>query len=320
MSLVIVFRPLLLLLCVALGACITGRDPGDPSEWDGGTGTIPGEWLNVIQVDLPVSFMMGSPPAELCRHKSYLETHHKVTLTHRFTVAATEVTQAQFKKVRGYNPSDFTDGGANRPVEQVNWHEAAAYCNQLSQIGGLSQCYSCNGDNPKELSCQTASAFRGGIKTIYHCPGYRLPTEAEWEYAYRAGTSGPLYQGTLTKCGFDTAAGAIAWYSGNSTYPAESAGTREVGLKAKNPWGLYDMAGNVYEWIHDYYKVDLGMAPVTDPLPTASDPGVYVDRRPLRGGGWLSDAEDLRAAARGRNVATTRNYDIGFRCVRTTTP
>ena len=205
-------------------------------------------------------------------------------------------------------------------MEQGNWHEAARYCNQLSRIRKLALCYTCSGKGYPELSCMTASAFRGGAKNIYNCPGYRLPTEAEWEYAYRAGTTSALYNGAITKCGTDDKAGAIAWYRWNAGTHASTAGTRSVGLKGKNPRGLYDMAGNVYEWAHDYFRLDLGAAAVTNPVPTASDPGVLVDRRPLRGGGWLSDAQGVRAASRARNMATFRNYDIGFRCVRTLNP
>ena len=313
----------LLCCCIILGACITGKDPVNPYA-EGGVPngkTVPGEWLEVVKTTTTVSFMMGSPAGEPCRDTgSYAETHHQVTLTHGFEISATEVTQGHFKQVRGYNPSKFTEGGANRPVEQVNWHEAARYCNELSRARKLALCYACSGQQYPELSCMTASTFRGGPKTIYHCPGYRLPTEAEWEYAYRAGTTSALYNGGITECGTDPNAGAIAWYRWNAGTHASTAGTRSVGLKLKNARGLYDMAGNVYEWAHDYWVSSLGSKAVTDPVPTASDPGVLVDRRPLRGGGWLSDAEDVRAAARGRNMATFRNYDIGFRCVRTLNP
>ncbi len=134
------------LLCgVALGACITGKDPVDPYS-EGGVpsgGTVPGEWLEVVKASATASFMMGSPQNEPCRGSGGSpETRHQVTLTHGFEISATEVTQSQFKKVRGYNPSKFIEGGANRPVEQVNWHEAARYCNELSRARKLALCYS----------------------------------------------------------------------------------------------------------------------------------------------------------------------------------
>ena len=254
--------------------------------------------------DIPAgSFTMGSPSTESCRGID--ETQHKVTLTRGFQMSATEVPQGAFEELLGYNPSSFTDCGADCPVEQVSWHEAAAYCNALSDLDGRTPCYNCSGSGTN-VTCQEHGAFTGS--KLYQCPGYRLPTEAEWEYAYRAGTTTAFYNGAISSCfGSDDNAGKIGWYSSNAggtTHPA--------GQKDPNAWGLHDMAGNVWEWCHDGYKQDLGSAPATDPVFAGSS-------RVLRGGSWYNNPLTLRAAFRLNNLTpSNRNYfAVGFRCSRT---
>lgn len=149
------------------------------------------------------------------------------------------------------------------PVEYVNWNEAATYCNALSSQKGLDQCYTCTGSGPS-VTCSEATAY-SGIK-IFDCPGYRLPTDAEWEYAYRAGSTTAFYpsdgnSGTITDCDNDPNADKIGWYRYNSavTYAGcenlsssggdPCSGPHPVGQKAPNAWGLYDMGGNVYEYL-----------------------------------------------------------------------
>ena len=180
------------------------------------------------------------------------ETEHSVTITRVFCMKATEVTQGEWQSVMGNNPSYFKDCGANCPVEQVNWDDAAGYANALSRREGLPECYA-------------GSTFSG-----LTCAGYRLPTEAEWEYTASAGNTGPTYGDRES----------VAWYNLNS-----GGATHPVGQKQPNAWGLYDMLGNVGEWTGDWY--DTYPATVTDPTgPTTS----YA--RVVRGGSWMSGDRD----------------------------
>ena len=256
------------------------------------------------------TFQMGSPTSEKCREVGMAkESLHKVTLTNDFQIQDIEVTQGQFKALMAYNPSKFTSCGIDCPVEQVDWHEAAAYCNALSAKQGLDNCYACTGSG-SSVSCTVPSSYSGS--KIYNCPGFRLPTEAEWEYAYRAGTATAFYNGPVvaTSCGLaDSNLDKIGWYklnSNNSPHP--------VRKKQPNIWGLYDMAGNLDEWVHDCYQQDLGTAAVTDPW----GPSSCGTSRGVRGGSWATlNVGRMRAAFRTGHTATdTWNY-VGFRPVRT---
>ena len=256
------------------------------------------------------TFQMGSPTTEKCRQVGLAkETQHRVTLTNSFVIQDVEVTQGQFKALMNYNPSKFTTCGTDCPVEQVSWHEAAAYCNALSKKQGIESCYTCTGSGTK-VTCQVSSSYS---KTrIYHCPGYRLPTEAEWEYAYRAGTTTAFYNGTVvaTSCGSaDSNLDKIGWYKLNSKNTSHP-----VGKKQANAWSLYDMAGNIEEWVNDCYQADLGSTTVTDP----TGPSSCGTGRVIRGGSWpTSNVGRMRAAFRNSIKATdTWNY-AGFRPVRT---
>jgi formylglycine-generating enzyme required for sulfatase activity len=194
-------------------------------------------------------------------------------------------------------------------VETVTWHEAAAYCNALSKKSGLSSCYSCRGSGP-EVQCKAADALRG--RRIYDCPGYRLPTDAEWEYACRAGTTTAYYNGespveTRVSCvKEDPVAGAIGWYcqnAGRRTHP--------VGGKQPNAWGLHDMAGNVWEWCHDQYLAVL-KADATDPWGIQDSP-----MRVARGGSWRYYSRGMRSANRAWYTPGYRGARHGFRPART---
>jgi len=251
-------------------------------------------------------FQMGSPKTENCHLSN--EEKHQVTLSNRFEIQATDATQGDFTAVMSYSPSSFSACGSSCPVETINWHEAAAYCNALSNAAGLTQCYACSG-SLKTVTCNEAPIAKG--KAIYTCQGYRLPTDAEWEYAYRAGTTSALHNGSnVSNClTTDTEVDKIGWYKGNS-----SAKTHPTGKKLANKWGLFDMAGNVFNWCHEPYQDKLGTSAVSDPLGTGTKPLI-------RGGSWNGYPRDLRAAYRlYDNTPTVRKTGVGVRCVRTLIP
>ena len=247
-------------------------------------------------------FTMGSPKGEPCRGGD--ETQHQVTLSRAFELMATEVTQQQFKSLMGHNPSYFSSCGKDCPVDYLSWHMAASYCNALSAAQGRPQCYYCKG-GPTSVTCEERKTYAGGA--IYGCPGYRLPTEAEWEYAYRAGTSSPLYNGPVTHCyNKDPGVAKIAWYGGNAGNTPHTVGGRQP-----NAWGLYDMAGNVTEYVHDRFIKQLGAAAVKDPA-GGSDPS----RRGFRGGDCSRPPAMVRAAFRLNGSPATRYSYLGVRCAR----
>jgi len=257
---------------------------------------VPTTWISIK----PGSFVMGSPTDEACRDPD--ETAHTVTITRAFALAQTEVTQKQFRSLMGYDPSYRQGCGDDCPVEWVSWHEAAAYCSALSKAKGLPTCYSCAGTAAK-ATCQPTT------QAITSCKGYRLPTEAEWEYAARAGTSTALHAGAITSCmALDSTANTIAWYKSNS-----GGGTHPVKQKAANSWQLHDMSGNVYEWTNDWYQADPGAAAVTDPV----GPAVGAEKT-FRGGAWFFNAEHSRSANRERFAPAKRFTFVGFRCARST--
>ena len=226
----------------------------------------------------PGTFTMGSPTSEAERDVTY-ETQHTVTISRGFWMEKFLVTQGDYLSVVGSNPSYFTSANGysddlTRPVETVGWSDATNYCALL-----------------------TAQELTGG--RIPTNSVYRLPTEAEWEYACRAGTTTRFYYGDDLAY---TDLVNYAWYAGNNSNT-----THPVGQKLPNAWGLYDMAGNVFEWCQDWYGPYPGGS-VTDPQGPGS--GSF---RVNRGGCWSADAKDCRSALRSYFFTTDSNLILGFR-------
>ena len=227
-------------------------------------------------------FMMGDDGGEDDERPA-----HRVRVS-AFWMDVTEVTQASFQALMGRNPAKFAD--PDKPVERISWHAAIQYCNMRSQRDGLTPCY-----DLKTLACDFAA------------DGYRLPTEAEWEYACRAGTT--------TRWSFGDDPGKLkdhAWYK-----PHAAKMTHPVKSKRPNPWGLYDMYGNVAEWCQDFYAESYGDGnPVQDPRGPATG-----EDRVLRGGSWSADEDRCRSSARDFEAPGFADvcfgYEAyGFRCVR----
>lgn len=272
-----------------------GAPSGDvgPSAHDGATVTL--EPLSLIEVP-PGSFTMGSPDSEPCRDGD--EASHPVTLTRPFAITRTEVTQKQFEAAMGYNPAFHSSCGERCPVEWVSWHEAAAFCNAVSAAEARPTCYQCQGSGPA-VTC-------AALPDLLSCGGYRLPTEAEWEHAARAGTSSAFHNGGISSCmTTDGNMAKIGWYKVSSRGT-----THAVAGLAPNAWGLHDTSGNVYEWTNDWYSPDLGAAAATDPTGPASG-----SEKVFRGGAWYFNAEHARAANRERFDPAKRFTFVGFRCV-----
>ena len=205
----------------------------------------------------PGRFLMGSPEDEPGRYGD--EVQHKVVLTTGFWLGETPVTNALWVAVMGHNPSNYA--GPQRPVETVSWEEAQRFCARLTQLH--------SGLHP------------------------RLPTEAQWEYAARAGTTTPHY-GVVDE---------VAWYAGNS-----DGETHPVGLKQPSDWGIFDMLGNVYEWCADHTNlVRYETAEQRDPQNTEGS------LRVIRGGSWSDDARYVRAAYRSAYEPDIQDTGLGFR-------
>jgi len=207
---------------------------------------------------------------------------HSVTVSD-FYIGKYEVTRKEWKEIMGTNPSNWK--GDNLPVEKVSWYDAVEFCNKKSREDGLTPCYSGSGKN---ITCN------------FSANGYRLPTEAEWEYAARGGnkSKGYTYSGSNT-------VDNVAWYDGNSGSETHPAGTKQP-----NELGIYDMSGNVWEWCWDW-KGSYGSSSQTNP--TGASNG---SRRMRRGGSWYSVAKYCWIAIRNHSIPDLTLSYIGFRLIR----
>jgi formylglycine-generating enzyme required for sulfatase activity len=220
----------------------------------------------------PGTFTMGSPSEEVGR-RADREDEHNVTLTQGFYLGKYEVTQAQYEAITGLNPSEFSGvSKKNRPVEKLRWAEAVAFCNQLT------------------LQERNADLIPSDWE-------YVLPTESQWEYACRAGSTKAYSWGDV-----------IA--STNANYGNIIGQTSNVGNYAANPWGFFDMNGNVWEFTADAFLANYPTGSlVIDP----TNPGTTGSRRVRRGGSWSSQQSELRSSERGHGNPSNRFNDLGFR-------
>lgn len=240
----------------------------------------------------PGQFVMGSPKSEPGR--KWDEKRHRVLIKQGFYISQTEITQGQWIKLMGYNPSGFKECGNNCPVDTVSWNECQLFIKKLNQLE------------------QTNT--------------YRLPTEAEWEYSARAGNTNAFCFGNVENknCEFSSALDQVAWYCGNSGKADQAIydlKPHKVATKKPNAWGLYDMHGNVQEWCLDScgWKKWTGATGVitatyknniVNPL---SETGT---NRVMRGGSWSSKIERLRSASRSSYKPVAKRNNLGFRIIK----
>ena len=225
------------------------------------------------------SFMMGSPNTERGRDDDGEEVQHQVTLSSGFWMLETEVTQKMWESVMGNNPSFYK--GENRPVEQVSWNDCQNFVEKLNQENAIPNGYMAS-----------------------------LPSEAQWEYACRAGTNTPFNFGTTLNGDHANCDGKSPYGTTRGPFKGE---TTNVKSYSPNAWGLYDMHGNVSEWCSDWYDERYyANSPKTDPMGPASG-----EERVYRGGSWDEDAEDCRSAVREGDEPADRDNDTGFRLILT---
>jgi len=239
-----------------------------------------------VQVAQPVQITLQSGPRNmLLVNGGTIPTNHSITVS-SFYICKYEVTQEEYQQVMGKNPSKLK--GKKLPVEQVKWYDAIEYCNKLSSMDRLTPAYTINGE---EVTWNRSAN------------GYRLPTEAEWEYACRAGTT------TNFNTGNDITTSQASIY--NKVLKSDAQKTKPVGSFRPNAWGLYDMHGNVDEWCWDWYDDNLPSGTQIDP--TGPITGTV---RVIRGGNYRSVKSELGSSARGKFSPTFSSFRTGFRIVR----
>lgn len=261
-------------------------------------------------------FLMGSPDKERGRQAD--ETQHRVKLTRTFLLGVCEVNQEEYVRVKKTNPSYFQPRAEGKdkvakqdtarfPVERVSWYDAIDFCNRLSQLDGFEPYYKVTGVTHAGTSIATATV------TVMGGNGYRLPTEAEWEYACRAGTATRFHYGSFTsstKANLKYSTPGVYGTPGKWHAPER---TEKVGTYPANALELHDMHGNVAEWCWDYYDAAYyTRSPLTDPLGPEKN-GVH---RVVRGGSWLVGEDSGRSASRFWHVPGEGAYFIGFRVAR----
>lgn len=267
---------------------ISARVKGDP--WPAPLKSMPAQQKSYVKVPAG-TFHIGTPRSPE-GYGQPSEVDSDQTITRPFLMKATEVTYGEYFFVTKKMPNYYKAGCLDCPVVHASWLDAAAYMNALSKLEKLEACYVIKGE----------TVAWGGLD----CTGYRLPTEAEWEYAARGGKKEPLY-GSMDD---------IAWHAGNS-----ESKLHPVGGKAANGYGLYDMVGNAAEWTWDAFEVEAFARPQTDPvIGGLKMTDVHVDRT-IRGGAFLMPPDGFTVAYRNtQSDPNTGGDTIGFRPVRTIKP
>jgi len=272
----------------------------------------------LIHVDMVAvsggNFPIGSSADEIGRFPN--EAPQRQTTLTGFYMSTNLVTQALWEEVMGNNPSFFFANPAAgevqglRPVEWVSWYDVLVFANRLSVLAGFTPAYMIDGSvNPAHWGPvpTTQNAMWDAVIVVEGATGFRLPTEAQWEFAARAGTNTAFSNGTQDWAEGQSQLDSIGWFDFNS-----GGMTRQVALKEPNAWGLHDMHGNVFEWTWDRFGAYTSEAQVN---PTGAEEGAT---RVVRGGDWLHSARYARSANRSHETPATRVDNLGFRLVRPT--
>lgn len=298
---------LLFMLMFSLSACASSHTEQSAEVSSSGSDSLASSGTPITEPpQIPENFIlvtggsyeMGSPNDEAWRSED--ETQHEVTVSD-FYISAYEVTQAEFQAITNSNPSNFS--GANLPVENVSWFDAIAYCNARSALEGLEPVYTVDGVS---------------VSWDRSANGYRLPTEAEWEYACRAGTNTPFNTENSPSADEVNYYGHYPYEIEDNYFSQDNLDTTpgqyrettvDVGSFSPNQFGLYDMHGNVSEWVWDYYGT-YNTEAQTDP--TGPETGTL---KIYRGGGWNDFAKNMRSAYRATLAADKGSFNIGIRLV-----
>jgi formylglycine-generating enzyme required for sulfatase activity len=252
------------------------------------------------------TFTMGSPSNEPER-RDLEGPQHQVTLS-SFYMGKYQVTHAEYAALMGTNPGGYKPKDTNSPVTIVSWYDAVEYCNRLSQKERLTPAYTIDKSRSDSNNTSSSDKVKWLVMLNQNANGYRLPTEAEWEYACRAGTTTPFSTGNNITTD-------QANYDGKKPYNNNATGiyrgtNMPVGSFAPNPWGLYDMHGNVWEWCWDWIGLYSSGAQTNPRGPVSGADRVF------RGGSNINEGYTLRSAFRTGNNPSVRDSAIGFRLVR----